>query len=169
MDNLELNYLLPGLHILFFFPNNAWLCLWSFFSTNQINNQTKQEELICFQTWIVYSKFYLWSHLNYWICTDNNSLCFFQSLSLDPIAHNFRSLRRSIGVQAVAEHTAIELTGRDRPRLLSEVFAVLADLKCNVVAAEVWIHNSRMVSVVYITHEATGLSIDNPDCLAKIK
>jgi len=34
------------------------------------------------------------------------------------------------------EHTTIELTGRDRPGLLSEVFAVLAhDLKCNVVAA----------------------------------
>jgi len=78
-------------------------------------------------------------------------------------------LRRSVGVQAEAEHTIIELTGRDRPGLLSEVFAVLADLKCNVVAAEVWTHNSRMASVVYITDEETGLSIDNPDRLAKIK
>ncbi|RDX97249.1 ACT domain-containing protein ACR4, partial [Mucuna pruriens] len=89
--------------------------------------------------------------------------------SLGPRASSFRSLRRSVGVQAAAEHTTIELTGRDRPGLLSEVFAVLADLKCNVVAAEVWTHNSRMASVVYITDEATGLSIDNPDRLAKIK
>lgn len=75
-----------------------------------------------------------------------------------------------MGVQTAVEHTTIELTGRDRPGLLSEVFAVLAhDLKCNVVAAEVWTHNSRMASVVYITDEATGLPIENPDRLAKIK
>lgn len=74
-----------------------------------------------------------------------------------------------MGVQAASEHTTIELTGRDRPGLLSEVFAVLADLKCNVVAAEVWTHNSRMASVVYITSEETGLPIDDPDRLAKIK
>ncbi|KAJ0038013.1 ACT domain-containing protein ACR4-like [Pistacia vera] len=89
--------------------------------------------------------------------------------SLGPRARSFRSLRRSVGVQAAPEHTTIELTGRDRPGLLSEVFAVLADLKCNVVAAEVWTHNSRMASVVYITSEATGLPIDDPDTLAKIK
>ncbi|KAL5762486.1 hypothetical protein ACOSP7_018750 [Xanthoceras sorbifolium] len=89
--------------------------------------------------------------------------------SLGPRARSFRSLRRSVGVQAAPEHTTIELTGRDRPGLLSEVFAVLADLKCNVVAAEVWTHNSRMASVVYITSETTGLPIDDPDTLAKIK
>lgn len=89
--------------------------------------------------------------------------------SLGPRVRSFRSVRRSVGVQAAAEHTTIELTGRDRPGLLSEVFAILADLKCNVVAAEVWTHNSRMASVVYITDDTTGLPIDNPDRLAKIK
>lgn len=89
--------------------------------------------------------------------------------SLGQRARSFRSLRRSVGVQAAEEHTTIELTGRDRPGLLSEVFAVLADLKCNVVAAEVWTHNSRMASVVYITDEATGFPIDDPDRLGKIK
>ncbi|KAJ9709912.1 hypothetical protein PVL29_001410 [Vitis rotundifolia] len=89
--------------------------------------------------------------------------------SLRPRARSFHSLRRSVGVQAANEHTTIELTGRDRPGLLSEVFAVLADLKCNVVAAEVWTHNSRMASVVYITDDETGLPIDDPDRLAKIK
>lgn len=81
--------------------------------------------------------------------------------SLGPRARSFRSLRRSVGVQAALEHTTIELTGRDRPGLLSEVFAVLSDLKCNVMGAEVWTHNSRMASVVYITSEATGLPIDD--------
>lgn len=89
--------------------------------------------------------------------------------SLGPRGRSFRSLRRSVGVQAAAEHTAIELIGRDRPGLLSEVFAVLADHKCNVVAAEVWTHNSRMASVLYITSDETGLPIDDPDELAKIK
>jgi len=89
--------------------------------------------------------------------------------SLGPRVRSFRSVRRSVGVQAAAEHTTIELTGRDRPGLLSEVFAILADLKCNVVAAEVWTHNSRMASVVYITDDTTGLPIDNPERLAKIK
>ncbi|KAL5724404.1 hypothetical protein ACHQM5_007673 [Ranunculus cassubicifolius] len=79
------------------------------------------------------------------------------------------SLRRSVGVQAAAEHTTVELTGRDRPGLLSEVFAVLVDLKCNVGGAEVWTHNSRMASVVYITDEETGSPIDDAERLAKIK
>lgn len=89
--------------------------------------------------------------------------------SLGPRARSFRSMRRSVGVQAALEHTSIELTGRDRPGLLSEVFAVLTDLKCNVVAAEVWTHNSRMASVVYITDEKTGLPINDLDRLANIK
>ncbi|CAL0308312.1 unnamed protein product [Lupinus luteus] len=89
--------------------------------------------------------------------------------SLGPKGHSFLSLRKSVEFQTAAEHTTIELTGRDRPGLLSEVFAVLADLKCNVIAAEVWTHNSRMASVVYIADEATGSSIVNPDRLAKIK
>ncbi|RWW87151.1 hypothetical protein BHE74_00004036, partial [Ensete ventricosum] len=66
-------------------------------------------------------------------------------------------------------HTSIELIGRDRPGLLSEIFAVLVDLKCNVVAAEVWTHNSRMASVVYITDEVNGGPIDDSDRLAKVK
>ncbi|KAK4402614.1 ACT domain-containing protein ACR4 [Sesamum angolense] len=89
--------------------------------------------------------------------------------SLGPRGHSFRLLARSVGVQSASEHTTIELSGRDRPGLLSEVFAVLTDLKCNVVAAEVWTHNSRMASVVYITDEASGSPINDPDRLANIK
>ncbi|XP_009792706.1 ACT domain-containing protein ACR4 [Nicotiana tabacum] len=89
--------------------------------------------------------------------------------SLGPRGRSFRSMERSVGVQSAAEHTTIELTGRDRPGLLSEIFAVLADHKNNVVAAEVWTHNSRMASVVYITDEESGLAITDPDRLAKIR
>ncbi|XP_010543092.1 PREDICTED: ACT domain-containing protein ACR4-like [Tarenaya hassleriana] len=89
--------------------------------------------------------------------------------SLGPRTCSFRARNRSVGVQAISENTSIELTGRDRPGLLSDVFAVLTDNNCNVVAAEVWTHNSRMASVVYITDETTGSVIDDPDRIAKIK
>lgn len=79
------------------------------------------------------------------------------------------SLRRTVGVKAASEHTAIELTGTDRPGLLSEVFAVLTDLKCNVVGAEVWTHNMRVACVVYVTDDSTGAPIDNPERLSMIK
>lgn len=88
--------------------------------------------------------------------------------SLGPRARSFRS-RRSVGVQAAVEHTTVELTGRDRPGLLSEIFAVLTDHKCNVVAAEVWTHSSRMASVLYITDQSKGCPIDDPDRLSKIE
>lgn len=88
--------------------------------------------------------------------------------SLGPTARSFRS-RRSVGMQAAIEHTTIEVTGRDRPGLLSEIFAVLTDHKCNTVAAEVWTHSSRMASVLYITDESTGCPINDPDRLAKIE
>ncbi|XP_042470363.1 ACT domain-containing protein ACR4-like isoform X1 [Zingiber officinale] len=80
-----------------------------------------------------------------------------------------QSSRRSVGIQASSEHTSIELVGRDRPGLLSEIFAVLSDLKCNIVAAEVWTHNLRMASVIYITDEESGGPIENSDRLANIK
>lgn len=46
--------------------------------------------------------------------------------------------------------TALELTGTDRLGLLSEVFAVLSDLKCTVVESKVWTHNGRIASLIYL-------------------
>lgn len=67
------------------------------------------------------------------------------------------------------EHTCIELTGRDRPGLLSEVCAVLTDLECNVVNAEIWTHNERAAAVVLVTDHTTGFAIEDPKRLATIK
>ncbi|KAK1370576.1 hypothetical protein POM88_036668 [Heracleum sosnowskyi] len=71
---------------------------------------------------------------------------------------NFHSLMRSVGVQAAAAAgcTTIELIGEDRPGLFSQVFA---DIKCNAESAEVWTHNSRTASVVYITDEVDRYAI----------
>ncbi|KAL9335233.1 hypothetical protein Peur_072414 [Populus x canadensis] len=67
------------------------------------------------------------------------------------------------------EHTLIELTGTDRPGLLSEVCAVLTDLSCNVVNAEVWAHNARAAAVIHITDQSTGTAIEDPKQLSLIK
>ncbi|CAA0831678.1 ACT domain-containing protein ACR3 [Striga hermonthica] len=55
-------------------------------------------------------------------------------------------------------HTAIELIGRDRPGLLSEISAVLAGLHINVVAAEVWTHNHRIACILYVGDEDSNLA-----------
>ncbi|XP_039138961.1 ACT domain-containing protein ACR8-like [Dioscorea cayenensis subsp. rotundata] len=49
--------------------------------------------------------------------------------------------------------TVLELSGTDRPGLLSEIFAVLADLQCGVSDATVWTHNGRIASLIFITNE----------------
>lgn len=71
---------------------------------------------------------------------------------------------RAVAVEAEAEEaqTTIELVGRDRPGLLSEVFAVLADLRCNVVASEVWTHDGRVAALVHVTDADTLGAIEDP-------
>uniref|UniRef100_A0A0D9XA62 ACT domain-containing protein ACR n=1 Tax=Leersia perrieri TaxID=77586 RepID=A0A0D9XA62_9ORYZ len=58
-----------------------------------------------------------------------------------------------------SEATFVELTGVDRPGLLSEVCAVMASLSCNIVNAEVWTHDGRAAAVVHITDGSTGLPV----------
>ncbi|KAG2585253.1 hypothetical protein PVAP13_6KG381600 [Panicum virgatum] len=67
------------------------------------------------------------------------------------------------------ESTSIELTGTDRPGLLSEVCAVLASLSCNIVKAEVWTHSRRAAAVIQITDEASGLAIHDAARLSKVQ
>jgi UTP:GlnB (protein PII) uridylyltransferase len=76
---------------------------------------------------------------------------------------------RSVGVESIADHTAIELTGTDRPGLLSEVSAVLTQMQCNVNAAEVWTHNSRVACVVYVTDGQNGGPVKDKEKLGCIK
>lgn len=67
------------------------------------------------------------------------------------------------------ESTSIELTGTDRPGLLSEVCAVLASLSCNIVKAEVWTHDRRAAAIIQIIDEATGLAIRDAGRLSKVQ
>uniref|UniRef100_A0A1D1YD71 ACT domain-containing protein ACR n=1 Tax=Anthurium amnicola TaxID=1678845 RepID=A0A1D1YD71_9ARAE len=79
------------------------------------------------------------------------------------------SVMSSLGVMPSKMLTSIELTGADRPGLLSEVCAVLKDMKCNVVEAEVWTHNKRTAAVVRVTDESSGLAIENTERISTIK
>lgn len=76
---------------------------------------------------------------------------------------------RSVGVKQTKDHTAIELMGSDRPGLLSEVSAVLTNLKCNILNAEVWTHNTRAAAVMHVNDEETFSAITDPQRLSTIK
>uniref|UniRef100_A0A0D9VRW2 ACT domain-containing protein ACR n=1 Tax=Leersia perrieri TaxID=77586 RepID=A0A0D9VRW2_9ORYZ len=67
------------------------------------------------------------------------------------------------GPAAVAAEglTLLELVGADRPGLLSEVFAVLHDLRCSTVEARAWTHGGRVAALVFVRDEETGSPIDD--------
>jgi UTP:GlnB (protein PII) uridylyltransferase len=90
-----------------------------------------------------------------------------QSLGVD--SSYIQSRRQSVGIAPLTNYTSIELTGTDRPGLLSDVSAVLTDLSCNVVNAEIWTHNTRAAAVIHVTDEQTTLPITDPDRVSKIK
>ncbi|XP_058081964.1 ACT domain-containing protein ACR1 isoform X2 [Magnolia sinica] len=79
-------------------------------------------------------------------------------------------LGRLVGPRdVVVEHTALEMTGSDRPGLLSDISAVLVELGCQVVAAEAWTHNGRAACIIYITDAATGGAISDGARLAHVE
>ncbi|KAG6488112.1 hypothetical protein ZIOFF_056870 [Zingiber officinale] len=78
------------------------------------------------------------------------------------------SRRRYVDLKPSSNHTSIELTGTDRPGLLSEVSVVLTDLKCNVVSAEVWTQNTRAAVVMQVNDEMNS-AITDPQRLFRIK
>lgn len=72
---------------------------------------------------------------------------------------------KRVGLHSVGDHTAVELIGRDRAGLLSEIFAVLADLHFNITAAEVWTHNRRIACVLYVNDVTTYRAVNDPSRL----
>ncbi|KZV42065.1 hypothetical protein F511_18411 [Dorcoceras hygrometricum] len=89
--------------------------------------------------------------------------------TLESDDHFVHSLQRMVGLVPSEEHTCIELTGADRPGLLSELCAVLTDLCCNVINAEIWTHNARAAAVVHVNDGRTGRAIEDPERLATIE
>ncbi|CAH1424713.1 unnamed protein product [Lactuca virosa] len=92
--------------------------------------------------------------------TDDNIInCIEQSLET---IHNTRS-------KPIDGMTVLELTGTDRVGLLSEVFAVLSDLKCDVVESKVWTHNGRIASLIYLKDIDSGYQIEDSNKIDTIK
>ncbi|GMI71722.1 ACT domain repeat 8 [Hibiscus trionum] len=65
--------------------------------------------------------------------------------------------------------TALELTGTDRVGLLSEVFAVLADLQCDVVDAKLWTHNGRIAALIFVKDCKSGSPINDSQQIDRIE
>ncbi|XP_010322947.1 ACT domain-containing protein isoform X2 [Solanum lycopersicum] len=95
--------------------------------------------------------------------TDNNTIGHIEK-ALGPEGYTSGILKtcpgRKVGENSMGDYTTIELIGRDRPGLLSEISAVLANLHFNVAAAEVWTHNGRIACVLYINDNCSSLDED---------
>lgn len=63
----------------------------------------------------------------------------------------------------------MELTGSDRPGLLSEICAVLLDLGCNVTSARAWTHNDRAACIIYVEDAQKNGPIRDPKRLAHVE
>ncbi|KAK5843527.1 hypothetical protein PVK06_005984 [Gossypium arboreum] len=66
------------------------------------------------------------------------------------------------------EHTALEITGRDRPGLMSEISAALYELRCHVTAAVAWTHNARVACIIHIEDGLMGGPIMASKKLAQV-
>lgn len=67
------------------------------------------------------------------------------------------------------EATALEMTGTDRPGLMSEISAVLAELGCHVSAAVAWTHNARAACIIYVEDESEAGPITDPCRVAHVQ
>ncbi|XP_073126635.1 ACT domain-containing protein ACR1-like isoform X2 [Henckelia pumila] len=64
--------------------------------------------------------------------------------------------------------TALEMTGIDRPGLMSEMLAVLVELGCNVSSAMAWTHNNRAACIIYVDDSSKGGPIMDPRRVAEV-
>eukprot|EP00475_Leptophrys_vorax_P016156 TRINITY_DN22604_c0_g1_i1.p1 TRINITY_DN22604_c0_g1~~TRINITY_DN22604_c0_g1_i1.p1 ORF type:complete len:467 (+),score=25.74 TRINITY_DN22604_c0_g1_i1:196-1596(+) len=105
--------------------------------------------------------------------TDKNLISFIQkslgATNEQPVMEVKTCLGKPVADVMNFEHTAIELTGFDRPGLLCEISDVLSKLGCNVVGAEVWTHNHRVAVVLHITNAAYGGPVSDPAALADMQ
>ncbi|GLT34272.1 hypothetical protein SLA2020_087960 [Shorea laevis] len=101
--------------------------------------------------------------------TDGKTIDYIEK-ALGPKGHTTNGVNswpgKRVGVHSLGDYTAIELIGRDRPGLLSEISAILTNLHFNVVAAEVWTHNGRIACVVYVNDDITCRAVDDPTRLS---
>ncbi|XP_068648552.1 ACT domain-containing protein ACR3-like [Aristolochia californica] len=98
--------------------------------------------------------------------TDQNTIEYIEK-ALGPEGNVFKGKKKPwpgkrVGVHSVGDYTAIELIGTNRPGLLSQISAVLANLHCNVVGLQVWTHKMRVACVLYVNDDSTCRAVDDP-------
>ena len=71
--------------------------------------------------------------------------------------------------KSLTMNTALEITGTDRPGLLSEISAVLTEIDCNMTSVMAWTHNARVACIIYVEDASTSGPITDPNRLAQIE
>ncbi|KAF8379327.1 hypothetical protein HHK36_028761 [Tetracentron sinense] len=146
------------------------------FSTSLINTETNSQMRALSATlnrcWynpktiysltVLFKIFVFYFLLNYFYYTEMIHVCLLKSLGYFGTCNSWRS-NNFKGL------SALELTGADRPGLLSEVFAVLTELQCNVVEAKVWTHNGRIASLIYVKDCDSGSPIEDTHRINEIE
>lgn len=77
-----------------------------------------------------------------------------------------REVRRG---HVATEQTVLEMTGTDRPGIMSEMSAVLLELGCSVTSAVAWTHNTRAACIIYLEDGIKGGPISDPIRLAHVE
>lgn len=88
------------------------------------------------------------------------NFCFCQAIGSNSVTGDPKVLKPQTCSDS-SEPKAIEMTGKDRPGLFSEISAALADLHCNIVEAHAWSHNARLACVAYIEDQSMHTPIDD--------
>ncbi|PWA69965.1 hypothetical protein CTI12_AA293170 [Artemisia annua] len=121
--------------------------------------------------------------------TDKNLIHYLQQVSLNP-CNSIRSMFQSMCTSRIRgktqvkttnlgkqmrqkhismEHTTLEMTTTDRPGLLSEISAVLAELRCHVSAAVAWTHNTRAACIIHVEDDLNHGSIMDPQRVDRVQ
>lgn len=80
-----------------------------------------------------------------------------------------KGLRKEVRSRCMStENTALELTGSNRPGLLSEISATISGLGYHITAAVAWTHNSQAACIIYIENGLNGGPISDSKCLAHL-
>ncbi|GAA0181239.1 hypothetical protein LIER_30219 [Lithospermum erythrorhizon] len=82
-----------------------------------------------------------------------------------------RSMGRKLKPRHIlmAEYAALEMTGTDRPGMMSEISAVLAELGCHITAAVAWTHKTRLACIIYVEDMPMGGPIIDPCRVAHVQ
>jgi hypothetical protein len=83
-------------------------------------------------------------------------------LSMDNTSHDdFNFFLQPPPATVVPYPTLLELVSTDRSGLLSEVFAVLHYLRCDIVNAKAWTHSGHVTTLVFVRDEEMDAPIDD--------